>query len=863
MNRGYESYCLAHPSFYEAPESARGDDVDFERAGDVPEGWTRAELDDWLVFAPLSRRMPNQGWKIHVSAALDNAERVLAIVWDYCTQHDLAFKFIRSKQLLLMRNSKYADRAASGKFVAIYPADEEQLARVLEELGSLLEGQPGPYILSDLRWGAGPLFVRYGGFAERFCLGADGELVLAIEDPDGELVPDRREPTFCPPDWVALPAFLEPHVEARSSTKVDEVPYRIESALHFSNGGGVYGAVHEPSGALVVLKEARPHAGLDLTGVDAVARLQREADVLRRLHGLEAVPAVLDQFMLGEHHFVALEHIAGAALRSHMADRLPIALEHPDASALEEYAAWAMDMVAQVEATIEAVHARGIVVGDLHPTNIIVRPDGRIALIDLEVACPANEARRQPLADPHFLAPSGVSGVDIDHYALACLRLFMFLPLTALVALSPEKARELAAAVTHTFPVPPAFVEAAVRTISDAWEKTVRHPDAPTAAPITIAPDLANWEQIRHSMTEAVVASATPGRVDRLFPGDIKQFETDGLNLAYGAAGVLLALAESGAERRPEDEDWLVRHATSPEPGVRFGLYDGLHGVAFTLDRLGRREEALKVLDICRHELDGHLGRLSPDLFSGLAGIGLNLLHFAQATDDTLLLDDALLVGRLVADGLGGPEDVPETSGGEYPYAGLVRGSSGPALLFLHLFDHTGEASYLDLAATALKQDLRRCVVREEDGSLEVNEGWRTMPYLADGSVGIGLVLDAYLRRRDDEALASELPRIDLAAKGQFYVEPSLFHGRAGMIAYLAARRDSGMPDADAAITVQVERLNWHALGYRDQLAFPGEELMRLSMDLATGTAGVLLALGATTSAPARLPFVNTKPERR
>jgi hypothetical protein len=567
--------------------------------------------------------------------------------------------------------------------------------------------------------------------------------------------------------------------------------------------------------------------------------------------------------MLGEHHFVAIEHVAGSPLRSEMVDRLPLAMEDQDASALEDYTAWAMDMVARVEATIEEVHARGIVVGDLHPSNIIVRPDGRVALIDLEVACPVSEARRQPLADPHFLAPSGVSGFDIDRYALACLRLFVFVPLTALVALNPQKARELAEVVKHTFPVPPEFVDAAVRTIADAWEKTARHPDAPTAAPLTIAPDLANWEQVRHSLAGAIVASATPERADRLFPGDIKQFDTDGLNLAYGAAGVLLALAESGAERRPEDEDWLVRHATSPEPGVRFGLYDGLHGAAFALDRLGRREEALKVLDICRHELDGNLDHFSPDLFSGLAGIGLNLLHFARVTDDALLLDDALLVGRLVADGLGGPEDVPETSGGKHPYAGLVRGSSGPALLFLHLFDHTRETSYLDLAATALKQDLRRCVVREEDGSLEVNEGWRTMPYLADGSVGIGLVLDSYLRRRHDEVLARELPRIDRAATGHFSVEPGLFYGRAGMVAYLAARRTSGMPDADAAIAEQVGRLNWHALGYRNQLAFPGEELMRLSMDLATGTAGVLLALGATTSASSRLPFVNTNPERR
>jgi hypothetical protein len=40
-------------------------------------------------------------------------------------------------------------------------------------------------------------------------------------------------------------------------------------------------------------------------------------------------------------------------------------------------------------------------------------------------------------------------------------------------------------------------------------------------------------------------------------------------------------------------------------------------------------------------------------------------------------------------------------------------------------------------------------------------------------------------------------------------------------------------------------------------MAFPGEQLLRLSMDLATGTAGVLLALGAAFHAdPVHLPFL-------
>jgi hypothetical protein len=44
---------------------------------------------------------------------------------------------------------------------------------------------------------------------------------------------------------------------------------------------------------------------------------------------------------------------------------------------------------------------------------------------------------------------------------------------------------------------------------------------------------------------------------------------------------------------------------------------------------------------------------------------------------------------------------------------------------------------------------------------------------------------------------------------------------------------------------MQVRGFAWHALPYGDGMAFPGTGLLRLSMDLATGTAGVLLALGA------------------
>jgi hypothetical protein len=171
------------------------------------------------------------------------------------------------------------------------------------------------------------------------------------------------------------------------------------------------------------------------------------------------------------------------------------------------------------------------------------------------------------------------------------------------------------------------------------------------------------------------------------------------------------------------------------------------------------------------------------------------------------------------------------------------------------MYEHGGDAALLDLAATALRRDLRRCVTLPA-GSMHVNEGFRTLPYLALGSAGIGLVLTRYLAHRHDDELAAAATAIRAGTQALFYVQSGLFNGRAGMILTLADGRPAGAP-ASPEVAAQVRRLGWHALTYQGRLAFPGDQLLRLSMDLATGAAGVLLALGAALhDRPVHLPFL-------
>ncbi|MFJ3419745.1 class III lanthionine synthetase LanKC [Streptomyces sp. NPDC086082] len=853
MDKRYEVYALADRHFYETPDrlSAAGAETAaplFETARrEVPEGWSSARIGDWLTLTPLDEdggplAGPAQGWKIHASAIRANADRVAAIVWDYCVPRRIPFKFVPGPHLLHLRNTKYAGRDTSGKFVTIYPTDEAQLQEILSELGKLLEGFEGPYILTDLRWNDGPLYVRYGAFARAFVVDERGSLVSAVRDGSGALVPDRRAPSFQVPEWVTLPAFLEPQLAARNTTTVGELPYRIEKALHFSNGGGVYAGTDTRDGRKVVLKEGRPHAGLASDGADAIVRLEREKLALERVAGTGVVPEVRDWFLLGEHRFLVMDFIEGRPLNSFFAERHPLLTPDPDPDAVAAYTAWALRIHAAVERAMEAVHERGIVFNDLHIFNVIVAPDEEsVFLIDFEAAAPAEENGRQVVAHPGFFAPPDRRGIDVDRYALACLRLALFLPVTTLFVVDRGKAAHLAEVIAGQFPdVPQEFLDKAVTEITRGTD---------TVAPAFVRPG--DWPYSRDSMVKAILASATPDRDDRLFPGDVAQFsDGGGLGLSHGAAGVLYALDATGADRHEEGERWLLDRTAPPPVGTPLGLYDGLAGVAHVLDRLGHRRRALDLIDGILAE---RWQNLSSDLHGGLAGLGLVLGQLAADTGESELRDRAAEAADILVRRLAEPRPASPRR-----RAGLLRGASGPALFLLRQYESTGDKGLLDAATAALRQDLECCVV-QRGGGLEVDEGWRTLPYLGDGSVGLGMVLDDLLAHVPDETGEFERARAGIlaAATSRFYAQPGLFQGRAGMILHLARTTEPGV--AAHRLAEQVAGLGWFAMSYEGQLAFPGHQMMRLSMDLGTGTAGCLLALGAAfgdaESAPG-LPFL-------
>ncbi|MFJ9033063.1 class III lanthionine synthetase LanKC [Streptomyces sp. NPDC102274] len=872
MDVRYPAYCLADARFYDSPDRAQpGDEgVDYRDVIAAAAGWQQVPAGQWTQFQPPPGRpeLPAQGWKIHVSVTLDNAVEILTCVSAYCFRKNIPFKFLTNSHVFMARNGKYAPRESSGKFLTLYPRDLPGLKQTLHDLDRETGGSAGPYILSDLQWNQGPLYVRYGGFTWRYTYGGDGTLVAAVERPDGVLVADLREPRFTVPDWVEVPDFLAEAVAPRlAGEQPEEFPYEVLGVLHFSNGGGVYRARRFRDGLELVLKEGRPHAGLDRMGRDAPTRLRTEHTVLSALRGIPGIPLVHDYHVLGGHDFLAMEYVRGQSLQTWITVNYLNLRVVNDGSGTKEYLESVAHILDQLERTLRAVHDQGYVFNDLHPGNILIDDDLNLTLIDFEAVQPKDHPGPRALGAPGFTPPDSLRGIDGDLYSLSAVRLFLYLPLNSLLALCPAKATTLIDAAQSRLGLDDDVIAPLTRALTTS--QTAPSGLRPAEPALAFTSVTGPWELHTTALTASIRGSASPGRQDRIFPGDINQFFHGGGGVAFGAAGVIDTLHQAGAGDLEPYVEWLEQETrTSRRP--RFGLYDGMAGISHVLYNLGRTEAACALYD---RSADGSEGLSGTKLFDGLSGIGLVGLSFYRRTGKTRYREHAVRaaveVERAIESGVFAASAVPvgsvrrERRGNSIDNfsGGLLYGWSGLALFMVRMFEATGEDRWLGAALTAVHRDLDQCETLS-DGTMQVKNQARVLPYLATGSAGVALVCDLVLNHVDDDRLRRAVTPLSLACADDLCVCGGLFNGRAGLVGALrqvAHRLD--WPDVDERIDAGVRGLNLYALSDEYGLIFPGEQNLRASTDLATGSAGVLRLLNVLAGRTSEiLPFLGPEP---
>ena len=847
----------------------------------MPPDWRTRERGLWVIADPSELKLPAQGWKLHVSARTGHGAQTLRASIPVLLKHEIHFKFLVDPWSLALTNGKLWPRASGGKFITVYPTDEAQFRAVAEELTAALADFTGPYVLGDRRApGSTAVYYRYGGFTGQPRLRADGASDLMITAPDGSLHPDIRQPYWSPASWLVTDPFgldAQRDIATRSEDAgegLDGGRFAIQSAITFTNRGGVYRGVDATTGQSVVVKEARPHVVLG-TGrgmtIDVTDLLAKEYRILTTLAEVEQFVDPVALFREWEHSFLVEKFVDGRHLGQISISSNPLYANRLTSAAFAAYHGRMRDLFAQVAAAIAAAHRHRIVLADLSFTNIMVDDHDRIRFIDLEGAIEQGVDPTPGLYTPGVSGPpvAGAEPTVADDYAALGAMMFGSVMLgNAMVGFHPPARERFLAELASDLALPADLVA----LISDLTSGTP--PDGEVIgkriAELSVA-DPAAWpevlpfgrpaaeqivgeraDRLRTRIEETVAgvtryirATASPLRDDRLFPADLGIFETNPFSVAFGAAGVLRALHRLPGEVPPPLLSWLLRRDLSGRD-LPPGLYHGTAGIAWALDDLGERETAAALM----RRTAGHpllLGQA--DVMTGCAGYGLAALRFWHRTGEGIFLDEAVRIGVHLAavaerDETGVSWRNPE---GKIPI-GYGYGASGVALFLLYLHHATGDAETLRLGRQALDFDLARAVTTEygmtsflsdaEDKSAVLRSYWDF------GTAGILTTLVRYLDSTGDATLAAWLDRLLPDITRKYAVLPQMFHGLAGMgNVLLDVAEFTGRDDLYAEAQRLAEGVLLFAIDRGEGIAFPGEQAVRETCDFASGSAGVALFL--------------------
>ena len=796
-----------------APPRARyGDFVESQLTASGQCLWRVSRQGAWTYAMPEVQPR-DQGWKLHLSATLASANEVLRRAVPVLIEAKAPFKVASTAADLASLNSNHCPRPSSGKFITVYPSDDDQAVALMASLDRATAGLPGPAILSDRPYRQGGLVhYRYGAFRGRAYISNDGDVVHAIIGPDGELVEDRRTAHFAPPAWAPPPiaGTAEKPPEKRAEVLLAD-RFVVRQALRYANKGGVFQATDNRTGQDVVVKQARAHVGGDERGLDARNLLANEAHVLDLLQPAGLTPRLVAFFQQEGDSFLAEEPVAGQTLRAWNAAQWESGVtEGPDALA----------MARKVAAALALVHQRGVIVRDFTPNNLIIQPDGQLKLIDLELAVPVDgldgyHADIDPghrSLTPAYGSPEQVAGLtpafSDDSFALGAILCFLFtgedpyidpdspvakaedpvgtwLSAGVRLRLVPPGIGRLALALTDPVPsLRPSAAGASIilRRLEERGPKgprLSRHQlDQATLGDLRPLADVHADRVIKDALT-AVSSLARPGG-ERFWPATAFGVTTDPRNVQHGVAGVIGALAQSWRCTGDQSSFEVVQRAAiwladrvkalpfAPVglhfggAGAAWGLFDA--GVALGDDRLvGQAVELVLRLPT---EWPG------PDVTHGRAGLGLTLLHLYELTGDTRLVAaagrcaDSLLrdVERLSNSRIGWrtPSAFRSSFAGRTFY-GFAHGTAGIGTFLLAMAKATAREDCLDVVSAAASSLVESCTRRDEligwgDGPDQPSV---LLPHWCSGASGIGSFLLRWWKVSRDDSL---IPVVEGAA---------------------------------------------------------------------------------------------------
>lgn len=847
-----------------------------------PDGWHCQPKGFWTGATPPGWEGIAHGWKIHLSSTVENAKEILGIAAPILVKRGIAFKFCSDEHMLWMSLGKAWPRSQTGKFVTIYPRNEDECRDLLESLLAATSNLVGPHILTDRAYrGSRVVHYRYGAHASFTHTDPYGHHSSGFFFDDGSWQADVRGPKFTLPPGITDP-FHKAREEAPASRPTEpvlaspQVPispkeillagrYLVKGALKFNASGGIYFGIDQETGREIIIRESRGMLGHLESEMpeDPAFILRREGRILQALSDTGYVPAFIALFKEWNNWFLVVERLDAISLWGHSMEFYFSSEDQSSSFGLDKIST-TVEAIAQ---GLIAVHERGIVLRDLTRNNIMfTRDGGHIKFIDLEFAYELADtdpwlrgwtpgyasveqaASARPSPDDDLYA-FGVLILDMLTFSAAGLELdreSIFAKLRMVLddlGLSPTL-YDIVRGLTDEEPARRWTLTRVIDSIRSLADNGKQQSMLPTRMQLLeAAPPCPKLHEriveVENSMLLHLDAAVDFSRTDRLWPASPEVFLTNPVSVQYGASGTALFQLRSRGHVDGLVLDWIETRAGEHE--LPPGLYSGTCGVALLLADAGRMDSALRLTGQLNVESFRHSG-----LYFGLAGWGLTNLHLWVTTGHDRFLQQAIRVGELL---LGTGTKTNNAASLSWPYEGqtylgLGDGQSGIALFLTYLAAATADPRYSEAAGRALEFDIahgRRIAGRTVwTTHVAASDGASKLPHTRFGSAGIGsacirhFALTGEERFRDIALDCAHTVRTRMSNKiwqdegnagyGEFFLDLERFLSdpRFGNLAYY-----------------QAEAILCHALERPTGVAFAGIDHYRICWDFAAGGAGI------------------------
>lgn len=607
---------------------------------------------DFLYHYPDNDSLEPFGFKIHLSATLDNHNDIFDLVYPFLMAEKVCFKYLSSQDVIEFNFSDMESPAESGKYVTIYPKNREHCLQLLEQLYDLIPIEmEGIYILSDRAYkDSQVIFYRYG------CIELDEALleegVPTQYGPNGERWQDYQKTYFDLPSWVE---DLQEPLQLQESYLSQQ--YQVESLLKQGNGGNVYLARTKQTNQLVVIKESKPH----IICIDEVKRATLRANEWQlSQESLRFVPQPIETVNEWINQYYIYEYVQGVSLRDYCDERNLFSYHSEKQQDNYQKYQELLTCFENILKTVASLHKQGLVLNDIHSDNFILDNDGNVVFIDLENSY---KYGTEPIVglynDVSLREWNRLDGYLADCHKLG--KLFLYLigrlhnktaDLTSLL-LQKGISSQLSDVINALFH-PSARIASSIEQLKQLKSSLILRP----LYQLSLASTFTEEESLDLNQLVLLNHSTIPERYDHLLTDDdrlLDQLQRERKLGLDGMSGIILYLYHKGVSKSVIDWaiQYLLAHLTVVDglKGVKIGknavspyLGNGTAGIILTLLETGNTNVAEELAPVLLFEFAQFTG-----IWDGMLGIAYTLLKLFAHTQKDLFLTYAreLLISSL------------------------------------------------------------------------------------------------------------------------------------------------------------------------------------------------------------------------